>query len=177
MPTIQLPTHDHIDQIRQLNNKYLINHLTDAQKQNGFIRIEYSRDDLMAIIDHQEIVVAVEDDTVVGYYLIGKRSNTPLLDYQKNKALSLFDTNAIAFDKVGYGCQVCIDKAYRNNGLFKSMLEGLVNVVADKYSYLLCSVSDDNDVSLNAHTTNGWKLIDDLETTNYYIYNTSKTII
>ena len=177
MPTIQLPTHDHIDQISQLNNKYLINNLTDAQKQNGFIRIAYGRDSLTEIINHKEMVIAIAQDNVVGYYLICKTSQIPTLEYQKNKAITLFDTFTIPVDKIGYGCQVCIDEAYRNNGLFTSMLADLVIVVKDKYSHLLCSVSDDNDVSLNAHTSNGWQLLDDMETTNYYIYNTSKTII
>ena len=48
--TIQIPTYDHIDQILALNSKYLINHLSDTEKLNGFIRIEYDREDIEKII-------------------------------------------------------------------------------------------------------------------------------
>jgi hypothetical protein len=177
MATIQIPTYDHIDQIRQLNSKYLITHLTDAQKQNGFILIKYDQDDLQQIIANKEIVIATNGEKVIGYYLIGRKSGKAALDYQKNKANSLFDTNEIPFSKIGFGCQVCIDDAYRNNGLFGQMLNTLTNQVNNKYSHLLCSVSDDNIVSMKTHITNGWQLIDTFETTKFFIYKTHKPII
>ena len=96
MAVIQIPTYEHIDQIRQLNSKYLITHLTDAQKQNGFIRIEYDRDDLQQIIENKEIVIATNGEQVIGYYLIGRKSGKAALNYQRNKAKSLFDTNEIS---------------------------------------------------------------------------------
>lgn len=113
----------------------------------------------------------------MGYYLIGKTSNLPTLAMQKNKAMALFDTHGIPFDKIGYGCQVCIEESYRNTGLFKAMLSTLTNLVKNKYSHLLCSVSDDNTVSYKTHTNNGWKLIDSFETTNFFIYQTNSSII
>ena len=173
----QLPTQDHIDQIRALNYKYLYSNLSEAQRQNGFIRIEYSRSDLQAIITHKEIVVAIINDIVVGYYLIGRMSGNTALDYQKTKAMSLFSSREIPFEQIGYGCQVCIDEAYRNNGLFAQMLQALVRQVKDKYHYLLCSVSDDNSVSKETHTKNGWQLIDVLDGTNFYIFDTHKSIL
>jgi GNAT superfamily N-acetyltransferase len=172
--TIQIPKYDHIDQIRQLNSKYLITHLTNAQRQNGFIRIVYDRDDLQQIIANKEIVIATSGEKVIAYYLIGKRSGKAALDYQKNKANSLFDTNEIPFDQIGYGCQVCIDVAYRNNGLFGQMLNALFNIAKAKYTHLLCSVSDDNIVSLKTHETNGWQLIDSFESTKFFIYKILK---
>lgn len=175
--TIQFPTYDHIDQIRQLNSKYLITHLTEAQKQKGFIRIEYDRDDLQHIIANKEIVIATYGVKVIGYYLIGRKSGKAALDYQRNKANSLFDTIEIPFANIGYGCQVCIEEAYRNNELFLQMLNTLSNSAKDKYTHLLCSVSEDNIVSMKTHTANGWKLIDTFETTKYFIYKTHKPII
>jgi hypothetical protein len=175
--TIQIPTYDHIDQIRQLNSKYLITHLSNAQRQNGFIRIEYDGDDLQQIIANKEIVIATKGEKLVGYYLVGRKCDKAALDYQKNKANSLFDTNDIPYSKIGYGCQVCIDEAYRNNGLFGQMLNTLTNEVKEKYTHLLCSVSDDNIVSMKTHIANGWQLIDTLETTKFFIYKTLKPVI
>lgn len=52
-----LPTFAHIDKIQQLSSKYQVNHLTPAQKQNGFIRIEYDREGLERIIANKEIII------------------------------------------------------------------------------------------------------------------------
>lgn len=170
MFNIQLATHQHIEQILQLNSRYLISHLSDAQKKGGFVRIEYNKEELKRIIDSKEIIIALDDYIVTGYYLIGRKSENKTLLYQYNKALEIANGKNILSDKIGYGCQVCIDKTHRNNGLFKFMLDALNNSVNDKYSHLLCSVSDDNTVSLNTHKKNGWEQIDNLATTRFYIY-------
>lgn len=167
--TIQIPTYDHIDQIRQLNSKYLISHLTDAQRQNGFIRIEYDQDDLQEIIANKEIVIATNGEKVIGYYLIGRKSGKAALDYQKNKANSLFDTLGISFAKIGYGCQVCIDQEYRELGLSKLMLNKLLENVFQKYDYLLSTISSENIVSLQNSTAIGWKPINLLEKPVFYL--------
>lgn len=177
MPTIQLPTYDHIDQIRNLNNRNLLENLTDAQRQNGFVRIAYDRDGLQQIIANNEIVIATENDIVVGYYLIGRTSGNAALDYQRNKAISLFGSLQTPFDKIGYGCQVCIEQAFRNNGLFSQMLTALNNLVENKYSYLLCSISDGNINSRAKHIANGWHAIDDIEALGFYLYNTHPQIL
>lgn len=171
MITIQIPTYENIDQIRQLSGKYLIVNLTETQKKNGFIRIEYDRNDLKQIIENKEIVVATNGEKIIGYYLIGRKSDKDALDYQKNKANNLFDTNEIPFAKIGYGCQVCIDEEYRNNGFFAQMLNALSNTVKDKYTHLLCSISNNNVVSMETHAKNGWQFIDEFEITNFYIYS------
>lgn len=177
MLTIQFPTYDHIDPIRQLNSKYLLIHLTEEQKQKGFIRIEYDRNDLQQIIANKEIVIATKEEKVIGYYLIGRKSGKAALDYQKYKANSLFDNIEIPFSKIGYGCQVCIDEAYRNNGLFIQMLNILSNTVLNKYTHLLCSVTDDNIISMKTHVSNGWQLIDTFEATKFFIYKTYNPVI
>lgn len=175
--TIALPTLEDIEQIRNLNHKYLIIHQTDAQRQGGFIRIEYSESELKRIIEAKEIVVAKDENRVVGYYLIGRKSDSEALKYQHDKAREISWENTITTDKIGYGCQVCIEVNHRNNGLFSKMLIVLINLVKNRYSYLLGSISDDNVVSYNSHINNGWKLIDSMNKTKYLIYNTNKSTI
>lgn len=172
MLQIQIPTYDHIDQILALNSKYLINHLSDTEKQNGFIRIQYDREDLEKIIDEQEIVIATENDMVIGYYMVGRKSEKFELELQKVMSLTLHHTGKFEYKKIGFGCQVCIDEAYRNNGLFGQMLNELVNALSQKYSHLLCTISDDNIISMKTHSNNGWKLVEQSELIKYFIYNT-----
>ena len=164
---IQIPTYDHIDQIIQLNNKYLINHLTEAQKQNGFIRIEYDRDDLQQIIANKEIVIATNEEQVIGYYLIGKTSQNKGLDYQFKKVKEIFkETNYI--DKVGYGAQAIIETEYRGKDLLGNMLNKLIESLNNKYDILFSSVTKINGNALKAHSKSGYKVLDE-DDTKYYI--------
>ena len=112
------PVFSEIAQIIDLNKRHLFTYLNPIQQQNGFVRIEYSLEDLQTIITNKELVIVKNDKDIIGYYLIGKKSDKLTLDYQKNKALDLFESNGIQFDKIGYGCQVCINEKYRKNGLF-----------------------------------------------------------
>ena len=175
--TIEIPTLENIEQIRNLNQKYLITHLTDTEKQGGYIRIEYANNELKKIIEAKEIVVAKDENKIIGYYMIGRKSDSVALTYQHNKAITFANDNMLASTSIGFGCQVCIDKNYRNNGLFSMMLKNLITIIKNKYSFLLCSVSDDNAVSYNSHINNGWKLIDSIDTTKYFIYNTKNGTI
>ena len=170
MSKVILATKAQIDQIRNLNSKYLINHLTNTQKKEGFIRVEYSLLELEEIVNHEEIVVAFDNNTIAGYYLIGRKSENLGIGYQMSKSRHLAEKRNIPYDKIGYGCQVCIDEKYRNNGLFTSMLKRLCATVKMKYDYLFCSVSGSNTISLNAHINNGWQQIDSFENTNFLLY-------
>lgn len=173
---IILATLSHIDQIIALNRKYLITQLSNnEQLQNGFVRIAYNREELQLIIANKEIVIAVDNEMIVGYYLIGRKSGSPALAYQRNFALTI--NEGMAINTIGYGCQVCIDESYRNNGLFAQMLQILVSQVKVKYNYLLCSVSNANLASLNTHLNNGWKTMGTIENTNYLLLTTHHQII
>lgn len=168
MITIQLPTYEHINQIILLNQKYLIGHLNEMQKKSGFVRIAYTSDELKQIVDAKEIIIALDGQFVIGYYLVGKKSNKVELKNQKNYALSLFDTYQLQFDKIGYACQVCIDEKYRNIDLYKELLLSLSKIVKTKYDYFLGVISPENKTSLNTNLNLGWKSLNDF--TNFYLY-------
>jgi hypothetical protein len=165
---IILATSYHIDQIISLNRKYLITQLSNEQLQNGFIRIAYNREEFEIIIENKEIVIAVDNEMIVGYFLIGRMSGNPALEQQKNKAIDLINTFNISFDKIGFGCQVCIENEYRNIGLSRQLLNFLLTYLDVKYSYLLSTISNENLTSLQNSTKIGWEILE--PKSNYYIY-------
>jgi len=171
-PIITKPAFNDIDDIISLNRRHLYD--TGDGGKNSYVRIAYTRSELQLIVESKEIVIVKIGEKVIAYYLIGRNSHNPALAYQRNKAISLFDTHQIQYREVGYGCQVCIEEQYRNNGLFSQMLVALKKLVENKYSCLLCSVSVDNVVSLNTHINNGWQVMNSFETTKYLIFNTNK---
>ncbi len=168
---VGIPKIEQIEQLITLNEKFLIDNLNPEQRDKGFIRIKYSREDFEKMVLAKEIVVGYNYDDVVAYYLIGRLSSSEMLDYQRKKTNDLVKNKNFVHEKIGYGCQVCIDKNFRHFGLFRNMLKLLSHSVQDKYDYLLCSISDNNVASLKAHTKNNWTYIDKNETTNFYIYD------
>ncbi len=168
---VGIPKIEHVEQLIELNTKFLITNIDEQQREKGFIRIKYSREDFEKMIRAKEIVVGYNYDTVVAYYLIGRLSPSQALDYQRNKTKELVESKNYIHEKIGYGCQVCISKDFRHIGLFRNMLKVLSNSVKNKYDYLLCSISDKNRASLKAHTKNDWQFIDKNEITNFYIFD------
>ena len=164
---IQLPVYEHIDQILALNYKYLLSHLTDEQRQNGFVRVEYNKDDIKRIIDNREMVIALDDKTIIGYYLIGKTSLNNGLNYQLEKVTEVFKEPFLV-DKVGYGAQAIIETAYRGQNVLNLMLDSLIALLGNRYNVLFSSVTKINGNALKAHTKGGYKLLDE-DDTKYYV--------
>ena len=168
---IILPGHlDFSQDVAALNYKYLIEHLPVDKLLNGFVKIPYATEQISNIIELNEIVVAQCDNQIIGYYLIGGKSKCDSLTYQKLAAERLMKNKAIDKTRIGYGIQVCIDEPFQNNGLFASMLEHLVQNVAVKYDYLVCSVSDENVRSLKIHLKSGWEVFERSGGNNILIY-------
>ncbi len=167
---IRLATLQDLQGVLALHEKYLYQNLSDPEKQNGFIKVRYSEDDLRKIIVAQEIVVAIYEYKIVGYFLVGKKSDSPNLLHQKNRASRLANEMVIPFDKVGYGCQICLDMNYRNLGLSRPMVDVLIENVNDKYKILLSTISPENKISIMNSTSVGWHPLNNLEIPNYYIY-------
>lgn len=170
MAAILLAGREHIDQIISLNKRYLVTNLPKNKTEKGFIRIEYSEADIREIIRNEEIVVALSVNKVIGYYLIGKKTNKSVLEYQQKESISFALSIKTEPGKLGYGCQVCIDENFRSNGLFHRMLGILSDAVRDKYNYLLCSVSEENPLSLKRHLNNGWQVFRSGESVKFLTY-------
>lgn len=168
--TCRLAVEDDLEPLLKLHHKYLFHNLSEEQKKNGFIRVEYSRDEFRKMIRSQAVVIALKNEKLCGYYLVGKTSESLLLAYQRNEARSIADINGYEFSKIGYGCQICIDEPHRHQGLFALLLEALSKAVKNKFTVLLCSVSDNNTASMHSHMNNGWAKVNAIDNTSFFIY-------
>ena len=170
MAAILLAGPEHIDQIVSLNKRYLLTNLPKGKTGKGFIRIEYSEAEILEIIRNGEIAIALSGTKVQGYFLIGKRTDNPRLEYQRKGALSLSGMIGASFEKIGYGCQVCIDENYRGLGLYKDMISFIAEKVNGKYDFLLSTISTENRISLQNSLAIGWKPINSSKEFDFYIY-------
>jgi ribosomal protein S18 acetylase RimI-like enzyme len=169
---IRQPGMEDIELITQLNTRYLLTHLTDSQKQNGFLGKLYSREELWLIVADKQIIIATDEGKIAGYYLVGRKDDPDASAYKRNKALQLCDESGAPFSTLAYPTQVCIDEAYRGKGLFGKMLSALMTSVKEKYSSVLCSIAENNPASIKAHLDNGWQLINTFESRKFFIYKT-----
>jgi hypothetical protein len=137
----------------ELHTANLYDILSEEQRKDGFIKVKYSESDFLAIISHQEIVVASQGNKLIGYYMVACESRSKFLNYQKEKAeeIAVSEPTIEGLANIGYGVQICIALGFRNNGLFKALLAHLCKSVKTKYNVLLCSVSDTNTNSLDKH--------------------------
>lgn len=165
---VDIPKIENVKQLVKLNEKFLVDNLDPVQREKGFIRIRYDFDDFTRIVTAKEIVTAFNFEEIVAYYLIGRPATTHQIDYQKIMAEKVAQKFNISEERIGYSCQVCINKDFRHIGLFKNMLDLLSSNVKPKYDLLLCSISDSNIASYKAHTKNGWEFFDKTEKTNFY---------
>lgn len=168
MIQIILPSYDRIIEIRSLNDRHLMDCLDENERHSGFVRVRYSCEDIRKIIDEKEIVIAIQDDEVIGYYLIGKKSDNLLLQYQKEMVESLVERHKIPNCAIGFGAQAIIERQYRGMNLLSLMLEKLLELLNNKYQMLFSSVTKINANALSAHLKGGYQILDE-DDTKYFV--------
>lgn len=159
--------YEHIDGILALNRKYLITYLPTEEKRHGFVRVEYTYDDIKQIIDQKEVIIALNENTIIGYYLIGRKSRSKRLEYQAKKVAEIFK-DADTIDQIGYGAQAIIEKEFRGGDLLNMMLLELIKALDHKYTFLFSSVTKINESAFRAHAKGGYEILSEDES-KYYV--------
>lgn len=135
----------------------------DEVKSQGFVTVHHDLPLLEAMNTPYPHIIAKDGDQVVGYTLVMLRSfkdQVPVL-------ISMFDQiNAINYEgqllkDSSYFImgQVCIDKAYRGQGLFVRLYHKMRDVMANQFDYIITEVADRNTRSIAAHAKVGFKNI------------------
>jgi L-amino acid N-acyltransferase YncA len=135
----------------------------DEIQSQGFVTVDHSYDQLEKLNDHEKHVIAKDHKKVIGYLLaMTKRSrfDIPVL-------IPMFDL----FDSVSYNnkkiseCnylvvgQVCIDKAYRGQGILDHCYAAYREYYCTKYDFAVTEIAATNHRSLKAHRRIGFKEI------------------
>ncbi len=150
--------------ILQLQKINLAPNLTEAEIQNqGFVTVDHSYDQLKKLNDHEKHVVAKDSEKVIGYLLaMTKRSrlDIPVLI----PMFELFDTVSYKGKKISeYNYlvvgQVCIDKAYRGQGILDQCYSAYRKHYSTQYDFAITEIANANFRSLNAHRRIGFKEI------------------
>ncbi|MEW7289816.1 GNAT family N-acetyltransferase [Aquimarina sp. 2304DJ70-9] len=149
-------TIDELEQIIQLQHHNLPSSISITEKQKeGFVTVQHDLDILKRMNDLQPHIIAKDDDNVVGYALSMVKDFKNDIEVLK----PMFDKiDRQIGDKISYVVmgQICIDKAYRKQGIFKGLYHKMRDELKSKYNLLITEVAANNNRSLQAHYTVGF---------------------
>jgi ribosomal protein S18 acetylase RimI-like enzyme len=153
-----------LEGILALQKRNLAASLTkDEILSQGFVTVDHSYDQLARLNDHEKHVIAKDKEKVIGYLLAMTkqfRFDIPVLI----PMFDLFDTISYNDKKISeYNYlvvgQVCIDKAYRGQGVLDHCYAAYREHYITKYDFTITEIAGTNLRSLKAHKRIGFKEI------------------
>ncbi len=89
--------------IHTLHEKYLHKNLSEEERIYGFIKVEYSLNDIKKIIEAKDIAICFCNELIIGYYLLGFVTKNEALSYQY-KAIKKLSYNDELLSKLNVAC-------------------------------------------------------------------------
>ncbi|MGB8191282.1 MAG: GNAT family N-acetyltransferase [Chitinophagaceae bacterium] len=154
-----------LEQILQLQQCNLIKKLSDSERrEQGFVTVEHTMDMLGQMHALAPSIIVKENDSVVGYALTMLRecrsiipALVPMFDNLDQLQWKGKPMNDYRFYTMG---QICIDKAYRGQGLFDQLYQKHKEVYSPQFDLLATEIATRNTRSIRAHERVGFKTID-----------------
>jgi len=163
IPTIAKDRSD-LEQILELQQKNLVGGLSASEwQQQGFVTVQHTIDMLENMHRVAPSIIVKDGDRVVAYALTMLRECAPVVPALQ----PMFDS----FDEIEWkGCplreqrfyamgQICIDKAYRGQGLFDTLYHAHRDVYSPQFDILATEIATRNQRSMRAHQRVGFKVI------------------
>ncbi len=151
-----------------LQRKYLLRNLEPRDQGDGFLSIEYSRDQLERLNDELGIFVALEDDRLSGYLVVqtmefARRSSLIAAMVRRFPDVLYRSRPLSEYRTFLYG-PVCIDERSRGEGILEGLFNIMLRTVKGEYDAGVAFVSEQNPRSLRAHKHKlGMKVVDEFE--------------
>lgn len=147
--------------ILQLNHKFY-QAFMDGDKDKGFLKIEFSLAEIETLIKENEIVVAENENDVIGYYLTNSIFETETIIKRKRLVEDLIKQGKIKNAKYAFLTQAVVDKPYMGQGVAKQLLKTLKHLVRNKFDYLIGYIDAENLNAREAHLKSGWLIFTDM---------------
>jgi len=130
----------------------------EEQQLEGYITVPHTFDQLKAMNDITPHILAKDSDRVAGYALVMPRSFKTLMPV----LTPMFDTADRLLAGKNYLTmgQICIDKPYRGQGIFRGLYAYYKAQMSNSYDCLFTEVATSNIRSLKAHESVGFKILE-----------------
>ncbi|MDH7446113.1 GNAT family N-acetyltransferase [Aquimarina sp. 2201CG14-23] len=152
-------SHQELEEILLLQQKNLTASISsEEKKKEGFVTVEHDFDILKKMNDQQPHIIAKDNDMVVGYTLCMTKDFCNDIEILKPMFSKIKKSLDPSKNYIVMG-QVCIDKAYRGQGLFRGLYQQMKIELQEKYNLLITEVAANNLRSLHAHYAVGFKTL------------------
>jgi predicted GNAT family N-acyltransferase len=156
-------TLDELEQIRTLQLQNSSQNITSEEKlQEGFVTVQHT----VALLEQMNTacahIIAKDEEKVVGFALVmlsSFRNKIEVLIPMFERIDSLIPTGK-SYVIMG---QVCVDKNYRKQGIFRGLYDFYRTQLQQEFDFLITEVAAINQRSMNAHESIGFKTIDSYE--------------
>lgn len=155
-----------IPDILRLQDRYLFDNLSEAERQQGFVTTPFTTDQLLHILGVGGLFLVLEQHILIGYAFAGSWdyfSQWPIFPFMCSRFpdLSFLGKKINTHNSFQYG-PVCIDLAYRGKGILQLLFERLRLVMMQRYPLSITFINKLNLRSYQAHTKKlGWEVIDE----------------
>jgi len=135
----------------------------DEIESQGFVTVDHSYDQLKNLNDRERHIIAKDNEKVIGYLLAmtkQSRSDIPILIpmFELFETIFYRDKKISDYNYLVVG-QVCIDKAWRGQGVFDYCYAAYKEHYRSKYDFAITEIASRNVRSLKAHKRIGFKEI------------------
>lgn len=145
-----------LDQIIDLQHINLFSSISKTEKQEeGFLTVQHDLDMLKKMNNKQPHIIAKDEDKVVGYALSMAKEFKDDIEVLK-PMFSKIDGQLNSNKSYIIMGQICIDKAYRKQGIFRGLYQTMKKELLQKYDLLITEVAASNSRSLQAHYAVGF---------------------
>jgi hypothetical protein len=173
-----------IEGVLQLQKKYHINTIADADKKDGFVTTSFTKEQLTKLVEEEQgLFIAENQDGVVAYVMAASWqywSAWPIFLYMIQDLPNLkYEGQQLNVENSYQYGPICIDKNLRGTGTLEQIFELARKEMANKFSFLVTFINKVNTRSYEAHTRKlGLTLLQefDYNNNNYYelIYDVQK---
>ena len=147
--------------LQQLNIKLLLPN--DTIKTEGFVSVKHTFDVLKRMNDACPHIIATHKENIIGYALCmlnAFRNDVPTLipmfEYM-DSIIASKNLSALRYLIMG---QICIDKAYRKQGVFKKLYHYFRDELKSDFDAVITEVNSKNTRSSEAHRAVGFNILD-----------------
>jgi len=147
---------EELDQILKLQQQNLPPRLSaEERRKEGFVTVSHTFDALERMNNICPHIIAKDDDVVIGYALCMHPNFANEIEVLK----PMFDQITLTLPKgISYIVmgQICADKEYRNEGVFRKLYETMKRAVQLEFDCIITEVDNKNTRSLRAHYAVGF---------------------
>ncbi|MDP5107016.1 MAG: GNAT family N-acetyltransferase [Polaribacter sp.] len=152
---------DELKQIMELQKINLFENLSEEErKEQGFVTVKHTLEILQAMNNACPHTIAKHEEKVVGFALSMTKDFAGEIDVLKPMFAEI--SKIVADENYLVMGQICIDKNYRKQGVFKGLYHFMKSdICKNSYSSIITEIDIKNERSLNAHQSVGFELLKD----------------